>query len=93
MRFILIFEVIALLALPFLMANLYRRGVNFEKSMAFVLATLLSLLMGTYWLYLRNPETLFSLPLKDWLSAIAFALLCWIFLYPLSRWLYKQWFK
>ena len=93
MRFILIYEIIALLALPFLMAILHKRGVNFEKPMAFALATLLSLLMGTYWLYLQNPATLFSLTLMDWLSAVAFALLCWIFLYPLSRWLYKQWFK
>lgn len=59
MRFILIYEIIALLALPFLMANLHRRGVNFEKPMAFALATLLSLLMGTYWLYLKKPKPYF----------------------------------
>jgi hypothetical protein len=93
MRFILICEIIAILALPFLMAALHRRGVHFEKPIAFALATLLSLLVGTYWLYLINPETIFSLTMKDWLSAIAFALICWIFLYPLSRWLYKQWFQ
>ncbi len=93
MRFLLIAEILTLLVLPILMAILKRRGVNFEKPMALALATLLSLLMGTYWLYLINPETILSLTLKDWLSAIALALSSWVLVYLLSRWLYKQWFQ
>ncbi len=93
MRYVLICEIIALLVLPFVMAIVHRRGIYFEKQMAFALATLLSLFMGTYWIYLINPKTFFSLTLMDWLSAIVFASLCWVFVYPLSRWLYKQWFQ
>jgi hypothetical protein len=93
MRYIIICEIIALFILPVRMAILHRRGVNFEKPMAFALATLLGLIMGTYWLYLQNPETLFSLTLKDWLSALAFALLCWLFIYPLTRWINRQLFR
>jgi L-cystine uptake protein TcyP (sodium:dicarboxylate symporter family) len=93
MRLVLICELVALLVFPFLVAILHRRGLRFEKLIAITLATLLGLLMGTYWLYLINPETLFSLTAKDWLSAVGFALFCWTLVYPLSRWLYKQWFQ
>lgn len=93
MRFVILCEIIALLALPFLMAILHRRGVIFEKQMAFTLSTLFGLLMGSYSLYIRNPKTLSSLTRTDWLFAIALLLLCWIVLYPFSRWLMKQWFR
>jgi hypothetical protein len=93
MRYVVLGEIIAILVLPFLMAILHRRGVCFEKPMAFALATLFSLLIGTYWLYLKNPETFFSLTLMDWLSAVVLGLLCWVLVYPFSRWLYKQWFQ
>jgi hypothetical protein len=93
MRFIIIAEIIAVFILPFLMSILHKRGVIFEKQMAFTIATLLSLIIGSYSLYLRNPETLFSLTLNDWLTAIAFSSLCWVFVYPFSRWLYKQWYQ
>jgi hypothetical protein len=93
MDLLLRFEIIALLALPFLMAILHKRGVMFEKQMAFTVATLLSLISGSYYLKLRNPVTLFSLKLEDWLVAIALASLCWVFVYPFSRWLHKQWFQ
>lgn len=93
MELLIKFEIIAVLILPFLMAILHRRGVMFEKQMAFTVATLLSLIIGSYYLDLRNPETLFSLKHEDWLVAIALALLCWVFLYPFSRWLYKQFFQ
>ncbi len=85
-------EIVALFVLPILMALLRRRGVNIEKPTAFALATLLSVLVGTIWLYELNPETLSSLTFKDWLSAIVFALLVWAFMYPLCRWLGKQMF-
>ena len=61
MRIVLICELVALLVFPFIVAILHRRGLRFEKPMAIALATLLGLLMGSYWLYLINPETLFSL--------------------------------
>ncbi len=93
MRYVLVYEIIALFILPVLMAIFHRHGVNFEKLMAFTLATLLGLLVGTYWLYLISPETIFLLTPRDWLSAIAIALFSWALVYPLSRWLYKQWFQ
>ena len=93
MRFVIICEILALLVLPYLMAILHKRGVNFEKQMAFALATLFGLLMGSYSLYIRNPETLSPLTRTDWLFAVALFLVSWAFLYPFSRWLIKQWFN
>ena len=94
MRLILIFELIALaVVLPFLLGMSYRRRALSEKKMAFAVATLLSIFMGSFSLYLANPDNVFSLTLKDWLFAFALALICWIFLYPFSRWLYKQFFQ
>ncbi len=92
MRLLLIFELVIFFVLPFPTAILYRRGINIEKPFALALATLLSLIMGTYWIYQINPDTLTSVTLNDWLFAGIFALFCWIFTYPLSRWLIKQWF-
>ncbi len=91
MRPILICEMIALLTLPFPMAVLRRRGVNFEKPMAFAIATLCSLFVGTYWIFLMNPKTLFSITSKDWLTVMILSLFCWVFVYLISRWLHKQW--
>lgn len=94
MRFVLICELVAVVVgLPFLMGMLYRRGSLSEKQMAFAVATLLSLFMGSFALYRVNPENIFSLTLKDWLFGIGLALFCWAFLYPFSRWLYKQFFQ
>jgi hypothetical protein len=92
MQLLIKFEIIVLLLLPFLMAILRRRGVMFEKQMAFTVATVLSLIIGSYYLALRNSESLFSLTLEDWLVAITLALLCWVCVYPFSRWLHRQWF-
>jgi hypothetical protein len=94
MRFVLICEIIALFVIQVLIALLRWRGVAItEKLRAFTLATLTSLLIGSFVLYIINPENLFSLTLKDWLSAIGLALLSWVFLYPFSRWLYNQFFQ
>jgi hypothetical protein len=94
MRFVLICELIAVfVGLPFLMGMLYRRHSLSEKQMAFAVATLFSLFMGSFTLYIVNPENLSSLTLKDWLFAIGLALFCWVILYPFSRWLYKQFFQ
>jgi hypothetical protein len=94
MRYILICELIAVsVVLPFLIGMSHRRGALSEKQMAFAIATLLSLFMGTAVLYIESPENLFSLTLKDWLFAVGVALFCWFFLYPISRWLYKQFFQ
>lgn len=97
MNFLLILlrcEIIAFLLLPILMGLLRWRGVVItEKQMAFAIATSFSLLIASFALYIINPENLFSLTLKDWLFAIGLALFCWVFLYPFSRWLYKQFFQ
>jgi len=94
MRYLLIFEIIALLPLPFLMAILRRRNINFEKPMAIAVATLLALIGGTYWLYLRiNSEPSYLLTLKDWLIAVSLSLPSWVLIYSLGRWLYEQWFQ
>ncbi len=94
MRFVLICELIAVsVGLPFLLGMSHRRNALSEKQMAFAVATLISLFMGTFVLYIESPENLSSLTLKDWLFPIGLALFCWIFLYPFSRWLYKQFFQ
>ena len=93
MRFIVIFEVIALLCLPFLMAILRKRGAKYERQMPFFLSTLYGLLMGTFSLYIRHPKTLFSFAFTEWLFALGIFLLSWIILYPLSRWLIKLFSK
>lgn len=94
MRFILIGELIVILfGLPVLMGMLHRNRPLSEKQMAFVVATSLSFFMGSFALYIANPENLFSLTIKDWLFAIGLLLFSWAFLYPFSRWLYKQFFQ
>ena len=84
-------EVIAIFVGPFLLAFLRRRGAITEKQLALVVATQLSLLFGSYYLYLRNPKTLVSLTIEDWSVAIVILLFCWVFVYPFSRWINKQW--
>jgi len=87
------FEIIALLLLPFPMAILRKRGVNIEKPLAFATATLFSIFLGSYYLYLNIPKTLFSFTIKDWLLAIIIASLVWILMYPFMSWLGHQGLK
>ena len=94
MRFVLIWELIAVfVGLPFLIGMSQRRGALSERQLAFAVATLLSLFIGSITLYIVSPENLYSLTFKDWLFAIVLASFCWVFLYPFSRWLYKQFFQ
>lgn len=78
-------EIVAFIVLPFVLGILYRRGAITEKQVSFTIATLLSLISGSYYLDLRNPETLFSLPLFEWLVAMVLSLFCWILVYAISR--------
>ena len=84
MRLLLLCEIVALFALPIIMGLLRWRGVTItQKQMAFAIATLFGLFIGSFALYIINPETLFSLTLKDWLVVIALPLFSWLFLYSL----------
>ena len=83
-------EIVAFIVLPFVLGILRKRGAITEKQVSFTIATLLSLIGGSYYLSLRNPETLFSLTLGDWSVAIALSLFCWVYVYLLSRWFFKQ---
>ena len=84
-RVLVKYEIIAIFASPFILAVLIRRHLITEKQMAFTIAVLLGLLSGTYYLSLGNSATLFAVPFKDWLVAIALASICWIFGYLHSR--------
>jgi len=83
-------ELIAIFASPVLLGLLRRRGMVTEKPMAFTIATLLSLFVGTLYVSLGKPETLFSIPFKDWLVAIPLSLFIWVWLYPFCRWVDKE---
>jgi len=78
-------EIVAFIVLPFVLGIFYRRGAITEKQVSFTIATHLSLIMGSYYLYLRNPETLFSLTIGDWSVAMALSLFSWVFVYAISR--------
>lgn len=78
-------EIVAFFILPFLLAILHRRSVINEKQVWLIIATHLGLISGSYYLYLGNPETLFSLTLSDWSVAMALSLFCWVFGYAFSR--------
>jgi hypothetical protein len=85
LRVLVKYEIIALFASPFLLGFLVGRHLITEKQMAFTIAVLLGLLIGTYSLSLGNSTTVFAVPFKDWLVAIALASFCWIFGYVHSR--------
>lgn len=91
MNLLIICEAIAILFVyPILLGMLLRRGIVIgEKQAAFTLATLLSLFVGSGYISLGKPETVLSVPSKDWLVAIPLSLLVWVCLYPLCRLLYK----
>ena len=93
MKFLVSCEIIAFLVSAPLLGLLYRRGAVTEKQMAFTMSTLFSLWIGSLYISLGNPQTLFSVPLKDWLVAIPLSLLIWVFSYALSRWLFRQFFQ
>jgi hypothetical protein len=91
MQLLMKYEVIAFFILPFVLAVLQRRDVITRKQVSFTISTHLSLIIGTYYLSLGKPESLFSLPLVDWSVALVLSLFCWIFTYAFSRWLSGQW--
>ena len=84
------FEIVAFFILPFVLGILLRRGAITQKQVSFIIATHFSLFSGTYYLSLRNPETLFSLTLADWSVAIALSLLGWVIVYAVSRSVLRQ---
>ncbi len=85
MNLLIKLEIVAFIVLPFVLGILRKRGAITEKQVSFTIATVLSLIMGSYYLSLRNPETLFSLTLGDWSVAVALSLFCWILAYAISR--------
>ena len=93
MQLLIKYEIVALFILPIVLAVLRRRGVITEKHVPFTIATLFSLFCGTYYLSLRNPETLLSIPFGDWSVAIALSLFCWVIVYASTRWLSSQWYQ
>jgi hypothetical protein len=93
MQLLIKYEIVAFFILPFVLGILLRRGAITQKHVSLAIATHLSLIVGTYYLSLRNPETLFSVPLADWSVAIALSLFCWIFTYGFTQWLSSQWFQ
>jgi len=93
MNLLVQFEVVALSIVLVLLAILRSRGMVTEKKMAFIIATLLSLFVGSAYLSAGHPKTLFAVSLRHWLIAIALSLLSWVYIYLFSRWLSKQWFQ
>lgn len=87
------FEIVAFFILPFVLGIMLRRGSITEKQVSFTIATHLSLISGSYYLSLRNPQTLFSLTLGDWSVAIALSLFSWVVVYLVTQWLSSQWFQ
>jgi hypothetical protein len=86
-------DIIALVILPFILGILHKRGAVTEKQMAFATATLLGLIVGSFYLSLRNAETLFSVPIADWSVAFVLSVFSWVYVYLLSRWIYKHWIQ
>ena len=82
---------IAFLVSPFLLGILRKHGVVTDKQIAITIASILSLICGSYYLYLRKPVTLYSLKLEDWLVAVTISLFCWAYVYLLNLWIFKQW--
>jgi len=93
MRILVKYEIIAIFILPFLLAILKRRGSITEKQIAFVIASFLSVFIGSLYLSLVNPENLLSATLEDWSIAILLSLFMFVLTYPFGRWLLKQWFQ
>ena len=85
-------ELIAIFVYPFFLMFLRRRGAITEKQMAFTSATLLSFFFGSLFISLGKPETLFAVPIKDWLVAIPFTLFFWVCFYIFSLWISKHMF-
>jgi hypothetical protein len=76
-------ELIAIFVSPILLALLRRRALITDRQTALTIATLLSLFIGSLYISLGKPETLFSVPFKDWLVAIPFSLFICVVLYLL----------
>jgi hypothetical protein len=87
--------IIGFIVLPVLFGIARRRGFKLsEKQFAFSVSTYVSILIFTgniYSVYLLIPANVSSL--RGWLLAIVLSLVTWLFTYPLSRWLYKQFFQ
>lgn len=92
MNILIIFGMVAFLSLPLLLTILRRRGtiIVTAKQVAFTLATLSSLFVGSAYLVAGHPKTLFSVTPTNWIVAIALSLLSWVYGYLLSLWIYKQ---
>jgi hypothetical protein len=91
MLFLLRSELLAVFVSPFLLAILRRRGAVTDKQIEITIATLLSLFFTSYYLSLGNPETFFSITLKDWSVAIVLSFLSWVCGYLSVRWVFKEW--
>jgi hypothetical protein len=83
-------EIVAAIVLPFLLGILRKRGAITEKQASFTIATNVGLIIGTFYLSLGKPETIFSVPFADWLVAIALSLFCWVFSYLFLLWVFRQ---
>jgi len=93
MEFLINCEIVAFIVLPFLLGILRKRGAITEKQASFMMAANVSLIIGSYYLSLGKPETIFSVPLGDWLVAIALSLFCWVFGYLFLVWIFRQLFQ
>jgi hypothetical protein len=87
------YAIVALLiSIPILLAISRRYGniILTSKQVAFTLATISSLFIGSAYLFAGHPKTLFSLSPKDWIIAIALLVLIWVYGYFFCLWIYKQ---
>lgn len=88
-------EAIGMVVFPFLFGFLRGRGfIPSEKLFAFMLAANLTILVFTtnvYSVYLLIPSDVSRL--RGWLVVISLSLITWLFTYPLSRWLYRNFIK
>jgi len=89
MELLIKYEIFAFFVLPFLLGILHRRGTITARQVSLTIATNLSLIMGTVYLSLGDPKSLFSLPLEDWLVAIAVSLICWVITFAIVQSFYK----
>jgi len=88
LRILVKYEIVAFFVSPIILGLLRRRGAITDKQAGFTMATLISLIAGSYYLSLKSPEAIFSILFKDLLAAIAISLLIWVFL----QWLNRLWF-
>lgn len=79
---------------PFIMGMLARRKMIPFKRFLITTITLVSIFLGTLYLYLvtlsPDSSTVIKLSVDDWMTAIGLSVLLWLFLYIMTKPFYKN---